>query len=73
MSQALANGRAFFWLEGKKLRGGYTLTRFGKPADKRWLLVKALDAEADFGSDPLIEQPASVLTGRTLEEIAASK
>jgi DNA ligase D-like protein (predicted 3'-phosphoesterase) len=72
MSRALEDGRASFWLEGEKLRGGYTLTRTrmrgGKP---QWLLIKRRDEEADARRRPTSTQPASVLSGRTIEEVAA--
>jgi len=70
MSEALAEGRVAVWLEGKKLRGGYALIRTGKSDDARWLLIKMKDEEADARRNPVGEEPKSVLTGRTLEEIA---
>ncbi len=59
------------WLEGKKLRGGFALTRFKTGQDEAWLLVKAEDEWADPGRDLVKSEPRSVLSGRTLEEIAA--
>ncbi len=70
MSEALAQGRVAVWLEGKKLRGGYALIRTGKSDDARWLLIKMKDEEADARRNPVSTQPESVLTGRTIEEIA---
>jgi len=70
MSEALAEGRVAVWLEGKKLRGGYALIRTGKGDDNRWLLIKMKDEEADADYDVTAAQPESVLTGRTIEEIA---
>ena len=70
MSEALAEGRVAVWLEGKKLRGGYALIRTGKSDDARWLLIKMKDEEADARRNPVGAEPKSVLTGRTLEEIA---
>ena len=65
MAEALDSGHAKFWLEGEKLRGGYTLARTrmrgGKP---QWLLVKRRDEEADARRRPLSTQPESVLSGR---------
>ena len=71
MEQALAEGKVEVWLEGKKLRGGYALIRTDKSDDERWLLVKMADDEADPRRDPISSQPESVLSGRSLEEIAA--
>jgi len=70
MSEALAEGRIAVRLEGKKLRGGYALIRTGKSDDARWLLIKMNDEAADATYDPVSSEPESVLTGRTLEEIA---
>jgi len=72
-------GKLKFELQGEKLRGGWTLVRSrggrygGKDGDKAWLLIKEDDDEARPASDaPIVEdQPDSVATGRTLEEIAA--
>jgi len=71
MPEAVAHGHLKVWLMGRKLKGGYALTRFKTGRDDSWLLVKADDDEADAGRDPVATEPASVLSGRTLEEIAA--
>ncbi len=70
MAEALQDGHVAVWLEGEKLRGGYALIRTGKGDDNRWLLIKMKDEEADARRNPVSTQPESVLTGRTLEEIA---
>jgi DNA ligase D-like protein (predicted 3'-phosphoesterase) len=72
MSQAVEHGHVKIWLQGKKLKGGYALTRFRKGKDESWLLVKMDDAEADARRNPVATEPQSVLSGRTLEEIAAA-
>jgi DNA ligase D-like protein (predicted 3'-phosphoesterase) len=72
MGEALAAGHAKFWLEGEKLRGGWALTRFRSGKDEAWLLVKMDDEWADPRQEPVRSRPESVLTGRTLEEIAAA-
>jgi DNA ligase D-like protein (predicted 3'-phosphoesterase) len=72
LDEALDAGRASFWLEGRKLRGGYTLTRTrmggGKP---QWLLIKRRDDGADARRRPVSTQPESVISGRTIEDVAA--
>jgi len=69
MGQAVAHGHVKVWLEGSKLRGGYALTRFRTGKDESWLLVKADDEAADPRRNPVADEPQSVLTGRTIEEV----
>ena len=71
MGQAVAHGHVKVWLEGRKLKGGYALTRFKTGKDESWLLVKADDDEADPRRNPVADEPQSVLTGRTIEEISS--
>ena len=68
VEQAIEDGHVSFWLEGRKLTGGYALTRFRGEDD--WLLVKMDDEQADARRNPTSTQPESVLSGRTLEELA---
>jgi DNA ligase D-like protein (predicted 3'-phosphoesterase) len=56
-----------FVLHGHKLAGGFALNRTG---ERRWILVKARDAQARPGSDVTAEQPASVRSGRTYQELS---
>ena len=72
LNEAVAHGHLKVWLEGRKLKGGYALTRFKTGKDEAWLLVKADDEAADPQADPVKTRPESVLSGRTLEEIAAA-
>ena len=59
-------GHLSFVLHGHKLAGGFALTRTG---EGRWILVKARDERARPGSDITAEQPASVRSGRTYEQL----
>ncbi len=54
-------------LHGRKLSGGFGLTRTG---ERRWILVKTRDVAARPGSDIVAEQPASVRSGRTWQQVA---
>ncbi|HSQ64130.1 MAG TPA: DNA ligase D [Polyangiaceae bacterium] len=66
-------GSLKFTLHGEKLRGRWHLVRTASDdrGRKRWLLFKGADDEARRG-EPIVESaPASALTGRTLDEIAA--
>jgi DNA ligase D-like protein (predicted 3'-phosphoesterase) len=68
--QALDRGHAVFVLHGEKLRGGFALQRT-RPGEKpQWLLIKRRDEEARPGSDVVAEQPRSVLSERTLDELS---
>jgi DNA ligase D-like protein (predicted 3'-phosphoesterase) len=67
-AEALAGGHARFWLEGRKLRGGWSLQRM---RDRDWLLIKRRDEAADARRRPTSTQPESVLSGRTVEQVAA--
>jgi DNA ligase D-like protein (predicted 3'-phosphoesterase) len=68
--EALARGHAVFVLHGHKLRGGFALQRTRAGAKPQWLLIKRRDDEARPGSDVVAQQPASVLSGRTLANVA---
>jgi DNA ligase D-like protein (predicted 3'-phosphoesterase) len=59
-------GHVSFVLHGRKLSGGFALTRTG---ERRWILVKVRDEAARPGSDIVTEQPASVRSGRTWQEL----
>ncbi|MEA2397806.1 MAG: hypothetical protein QOK25_1362 [Thermoleophilaceae bacterium] len=71
MAEALDRGHASFWLEGRKLRGGWALQRTRAGRKAQWLLVKRRDEHADARRRPTSTQPESVLSGRTIEEVAA--
>jgi DNA ligase D-like protein (predicted 3'-phosphoesterase) len=67
--EALDRGHAVFELHGEKLRGGFALQRTRPGPKPQWLLVKRRDEQARPGSDVVVELPASVLSGRTLEQV----
>jgi DNA ligase D-like protein (predicted 3'-phosphoesterase) len=69
MATALEKGHASFWLEGKKLKGGFALTRTGRG----WILIKMKDELADIGRDILQTEPKSVLSDKTVQEISGAK
>lgn len=71
MNAALEAGKAIVTLEGKKLRGSYALIRTGGTGVKpQWLLIKRDDDFADARRNPVKTEPRSVLSGRTLAEVA---
>jgi len=67
--EALDRGHAVFVLHGEKLRGGFALQRTRPGPKAQWLLLKRRDEQARPGSDVVAEAPASVLSGRTLEDL----
>ncbi len=70
---ALRKGDLKFRLEGKKVRGGWVLVRTrprpGSGGRAAWLLIKHRDAHAST-EDIAETQARSIVTGRTLAEIA---
>jgi DNA ligase D-like protein (predicted 3'-phosphoesterase) len=69
---ALDAGHAAIRLDGIRLAGGWALTRVATGADPRWIVVKMRDAEADPGRDIVAERPESVVSGRTIAELAGA-
>lgn len=72
LAEAYADGKVEVWLEGEKLRGGYALIRTGDADEDepRWLLKKMDDEAADARRKPTSTEPESVVSGRTLDEVA---
>ena len=72
----LAEGHLHFILHGERMKGEWLLVRMKpRPGEKRenWLLRKVDDRYAERG-DPLVERGlSSVLTGRSMAEIAHDK
>jgi bifunctional non-homologous end joining protein LigD len=71
-------GHLDFTLEGEKLHGRWHLVRMhGRAGEKKepWLLIKSKDEAARSASDPdiLEEQSLSVVSGRSIPEIAEGK
>lgn len=76
--QALAKGHMVFVLRGEKLHGRWHLVRMrGRERDRHdnWLLIKGKDEDArgPRDRDILDEKPSSVVSGRSIEEIAGGK
>ena len=76
--KGLAKGHLDFELEGEKLHGRWHLVRMRRRAGEKhdnWLLIKGNDEEARGSRDKdiLDEEPLSVATGRSIEEIAEGK
>lgn len=65
IADALKDGHAVLWLSGRKLKGGYALTR----TKIGWILVKMRDEDAKSSQDILKTEPRSVISGLTIEEL----
>ncbi len=72
MGQCLKNGQIEVVLHGTKLHGAYALikTRLGQAQKSQWLLMKMKDEFADARRNLVTSEPNSVLTGKTLAQIA---
>ncbi|MDQ2832694.1 MAG: DNA ligase D, partial [Acidobacteriota bacterium] len=79
VEEGLRKGSLKFIMHGTKIKGRWTLVRMGgKAANERkpnWLLIKEHDEFERGSEDPCItvEAPNSVVTGRSLEQIAHSE
>ncbi len=79
VDEGLRTGSLKFILHGKKLQGKWALIRMGgKYANEKkpnWLLIKEHDDFERKSDDPPITEdaPDSVVTGRSIEEIAQNK
>ncbi len=72
----MKKGHISFTLKGDKLHGAWHLVRLkprGKEKRDNWLLIKVEDGFARTDGDILEDEPASVTSGRTIEDIAAGK
>jgi DNA ligase D-like protein (predicted 3'-phosphoesterase) len=70
MAETIAAGHVKIWLEGMKLKGGWTLQRTREGNKPQWLLIKRRDDQADARRNPQSTQPESVKTGLTVEQVA---
>ncbi|HJU18363.1 MAG TPA: DNA ligase D [Stellaceae bacterium] len=75
---AYKRGALKFRLDGQKLHGNWVLVRMGGKAGgerrENWLLIKERDAAAAPGGGAVTaKNPASVATGRSLDEIASDR
>jgi DNA ligase D-like protein (predicted 3'-phosphoesterase) len=72
MEEALRRGHVNVDLHGHKLHGGYLLQRTRRVGDQQqWLLIKRRGEGADARRNPISTEPESVLSGRTVEQVAA--
>jgi len=70
VADALEDGHLMVALHGQKLAGGYALQRISGGERAKWLLIKMKDDEADARRRPTSTQPRSVVSGRTVKQVA---
>lgn len=63
-------GKISFFLEGERLRGSFALVRTDRGPKPKWLVIKHRDEHVSRDHDPVDECDTSVVTGRTMAEIA---
>jgi len=70
--QALDQGKLEIFIEGQKLKGAYVLIKTGRKGEfeKRWLFIKMKDEHADARRNPVSTEPGSVISGKTVEDLA---
>jgi bifunctional non-homologous end joining protein LigD len=66
INKELQSGHLKIFLEGEKLRGGFSLIKFNRETEKnQWFLIKSKD---EFADKEIIDE-RSVKTGKTLDEL----
>ena len=72
VERGLAKGKLKLELDGERLQGGWTLVRTtgGDRRQVHWLLIKERDATAETGGEPTRRHHGSVLSGRSLAQVA---
>jgi len=77
VDEGLAKGSLKFAMKGTKMKGSWTLVRMNNMSGDKpnWLLIKEHDEFERSKDDPCVtvEEPNSVVTGRSLEQIAAAE
>jgi bifunctional non-homologous end joining protein LigD len=66
-------GELRFVMHGQRLRGSFVLARLRRPGRPQWLLIKRRDDHADEARDITAEETTSVVTKRTMEQIASGR
>jgi DNA ligase D-like protein (predicted 3'-phosphoesterase) len=66
MLKAISAGKVQVWLEGQKLKGGWSLVRSG--VDNAWVFEKMRDDHADPEANLPTRRPESVLSGHTIQD-----
>ena len=68
--EAVAAGHLSVWLDGAKLKGGWSLTRTRRAGTQdQWIMVKRKDDHADTSRDITEDAPNSVVSDRSLDAV----
>jgi bifunctional non-homologous end joining protein LigD len=72
LADAIRTGHFSVWINGAKLRGGWSFTRTSRPGQRQdsWIMVKRKDDHADADLDITASAPESVKTGRKVEALS---
>ncbi len=70
LAEAVEQGRLEVRIRGRKLKGNWALIQMKGRGEKNWLLIKMDDEHADRETDITETAPDSVLTGRSIRQIA---
>lgn len=73
LRQSYEKGELKIVLHGERLAGGWVLVRMKRPGRPQWLLIKHRDDDADPTRDITEELSTSVVTRRTMEQIASGR
>jgi bifunctional non-homologous end joining protein LigD len=75
LRRGYAKGDLKVLMHGKRMQGSWVLVRTRRGSDEKpqWLLIKHRDEYAKPGTDIVADEMTSVVSGRTMEEIAENK
>ncbi len=69
LTQCIKKGTVAVWLDGEKLHGGFALIRTPLRGQDSWLFFKMKDKEADTDYTITEEEPNSVISGKSVQQI----
>jgi DNA ligase D-like protein (predicted 3'-phosphoesterase) len=69
LEASLEEGKIEVHLYGQKITGAFALIRRSKSESNQWLLVKMRDRHASSNFSPVASEPASIISGRTIEQM----
>jgi len=73
MATSITEGKVEVRIDGEKMKGGWVFIRTGAGDKARWLVIKMDDEYADRATELVDAAPDSVLTRRSIEEIAQAE